>query len=122
MYGFLVDVKDPQMTRVVEIEDSLETYYNLLNCDCIDIVVRTIGRKEFDIVCDDEGLFKQFPRVSAVDKDCQPMLVGNLLFLHHNEEGEMTGLSEDDVEHLIKHLVIVGDERGVYHAVREVAY
>lgn len=122
MYGFLVDVKDPQMTRVVEIEDSLETYYNLLNCDCIDIVVRTIGRKEFDIVCDDEGLFKQFPRVSAVDKDCKPMLVGNLLFLHHNEEGEMTGLSEDDVEHLIKHLVLVDDERGLYHAVREVAY
>lgn len=122
MYGFLVDVEDPQMTRGVEIEDSLATYYNLLNCDCIDIVVRTIGGKEFDIVCDDEGLFKQFPRVSAVDEKSRPMLVGNLLFLHHNEEGEMTGLSEDDVEHLIKHLVTVGDERGVYHAVREVAY
>lgn len=89
----------------VGIEDALHTYYDLLDCTCIDIVERKVGDKWFDIVVDDEGLLVGKP-VMAVEEDGTPMLVGNLLFCHHDEEGSLTGLEEGDAELLERHLGI----------------
>lgn len=81
----------------VNIEGTLDEYYNLIECDCIDIVTRRIGDTYFDIICDDEGLLKDNPRVSAVDLNGNPMLVGNLIFSHTNDEGETTAITDDDI-------------------------
>lgn len=40
------------------IENSLDGYYKALDCDIIDITMRTVGNKRYDIICDDEGLLK----------------------------------------------------------------
>lgn len=77
--------------------ETLEDYYQYLECDCFDIARRRIGGKYFDIFCDDVGLFHDDPTVSAVDKDGHPMLVGNLIIANHDEMGEATGLSDDDI-------------------------
>ncbi len=98
MKVYLVDVKNEE-SKVVDIVDSLDTYYDLLDCDCIDIVQRTIGGKRFDIICDDEGLLNGNPKISAINNLGQPMLVGNLIICH-SEYGEMVGLEDEDVQHL----------------------
>ena len=101
---YLIDVKN-NGTDVVY-ADGLEDYYKLIDCRCIDIVSRRIGDKVYDIICDDEGLFSENRRVSAVDSKRQPMLVGNLLIAGlADEEGHLTNLTDEDVEHIEKNLM-----------------
>lgn len=68
----------------IEIEPSLEEYYRLLDCLCIDIVVRRVGGIVFNIVLDDEGLLKP-NRVGGVARDCEELLAGNLLLFGVDE-------------------------------------
>ena len=100
MRAVLVNVYD-EYAKEVEIKDELDEYYELLNCSTIDIVSRKIGRKWFDIVCDDEGLLKQNPKISAIDNLGSPMLVGNLIILHNDGEGGMAGLDQKDSKYVL---------------------
>lgn len=97
--GVLLDtVKDK--VEVVEFEPTLENYYRMLHCDMIEIAVRKIGvrnGKVFDIVCDEEGLFKPDNKISAINDLGKVMLVGSLLVVGlADEEGDETSLSEAD--------------------------
>ena len=93
--GYLIDPMG--RAEPCTIPDSLEGYYKLLNCDTIDIVSRKIGCKYYDIVCDDEGLFKDQVKVSAVDGNGQAMLVGKLFICKHDGHGNEVGLDDDDI-------------------------
>lgn len=101
MKGYLVDVNNGTANEV-ETNGSLEEYYKLLDCDCIDIVTRKIGGKYFCIVCDDEGLFVENPKISAIDSEGAPLLVGNLLVLNNGDDGDLHGLNESDIAILKK--------------------
>lgn len=103
MRAFLIDQKE-RVAKGIDIIPELDEFYEALNCDTIDIVVRKVDGLEFDIVCDDEGLFKGPAIPSAYTAQGNPALVGNLLFCHHNSDGELTELSEDDVLWLQAHL------------------
>ena len=95
---FLITAEETKVVKASELED----YYRLIGCDCIDIVARKIGDKYLEIICDDEGLLKENPRISAVDKNMKPALVGNLLIAGStDEDGELTSLTDKDIE-LIK--------------------
>jgi len=109
--GFLVDVSDSPKAELVEVEnDSLEQLYKILNCDCIDIVVRSIGGIEFDIVCDDNGLLIDNPRVSA-NSDIFGSLFGNLFVCHHDYDGNLTSISEEDLKNIQDHMGIsIGED------------
>lgn len=95
--AYLIDVNN-RSARRVEITPSLSDYYEYLDCDCIDITARAIGGRYFDIIVDDEDLLKRNPIPSAFDADGHPALVGNLLVVNHNSEGEETSLTESDIE------------------------
>lgn len=88
--------------RKIEITPSLDTYYKLLNCDCIDIATRRIAGKLFDIICDDEALLRSNPRVSCVDGKLYPMLCGSLLFCHHDDEGNTTVITDAEAAFILK--------------------
>lgn len=103
MKTVLLNVYD-NTAEVIEIIDDLRAYYEKLDCDCIDIVMRKIGGKWFDVMCDDEGLFREPQKISAINDMGQPMLVGNLMFFHHDDEGNLTGLDAEDVEHIRRHI------------------
>ena len=100
--GVLLDAYEKRADRA-EIPDELNAYYRALDCSCIDIVSRRIGGKRFDIVCDDEGLFKEDCRISAFDRNWQPMLCGSL-FVCKSHEGELVGLTEAEVSHVLRHV------------------
>ena len=79
----------------------LEDYYELIGCDLIDIVTRKIGRKYYDVICDDEGLLQNDPLISAIDDLGQPMFVGGLIICGLvNDEGENTDLTSRDIKYI----------------------
>ena len=94
--GFLIDVQKSN-PYIAEIDGSLSSYYQILGCDTFDITSRRIGENYYDIYCDDEGLLKSNPIVSAISSDRQPMLVGNLFVTKTNDEGETISLTDEEI-------------------------
>lgn len=85
-----------------DIENELDTFYEIIGCRCIDIARRKVGGKYFDIIVDDEGLLKDSPRCTAVDtKTFDSMLFGTLIFTNTDDEGNTVELSDEDIK-LIK--------------------
>ena len=103
--GYLVDVWNGTAGPVT-IDKSLESYYKILGCDCIDIVSRVIGRdrREFDIICDDEALCKEEVKISAIDCKGEAMLCSNLFVVKFDGVDDVTDLTEDDIKYIAKHI------------------
>lgn len=106
--GVLVDV-NAGTVKEATIEANLDSYYKALDCTCIDIAVRKLGPYQFDIICDDEGMLKDNARVSATGPLGQPMLVGNLFFCHHDEEGNMTSLHPEEITFILSRVIYLLD-------------
>lgn len=104
---FLLDVYNENFSTIDIEPDDLDALYEKLNCRCIDIVTRTIDGKQFDIVCDAEGPIHEPRKISAVDKNCKPVLVGNLIFAHHDAEGNLTGLEDGDMMTLLMNIGVI---------------
>ena len=108
--GYLIDVQN-EKAGAVTIQHGLTAYYQLLNCRCIDMVSRRIGKQAqrcYTIICDDEGLFAPDPQISAIDSLGQVMLVGNLLVVKVDADGETQSLDDDDIRYLQKHTLLFG--------------
>lgn len=110
MKVLLIDT-DTLQPQVVETAGGLQEWYRLIKCDLIDIVSRKIGGRYYDIIVDDEGLFKGGAKVTALDTQQQPLLVGNLVICNHDGEGGETSLTDEDIE-LIKQQLVVLTEAG----------
>lgn len=111
--GVLVDV-EKETAGIVEIPDELDEFYRILNCDCIDIPMRRIGyrKQKFNIICDDEGLFKNPQKISAIDNLGQPQLVGNLFIVGGTDlEGNLTSLSADDAAYVLAKVQKMGTRK-----------
>lgn len=106
MKTLLLDVFSEKV-EVIDVEDDLQAFYDRLDCTCIDIVQRKIGRKWFDVMCDDEGLFRDPQKISAIDNYGRPMLVGSLMFFHNDGEGNLVGLSDEDIKYIKDRIVIM---------------
>lgn len=108
--GYFVDAINRKAQELTA-EDTLESWYKIINCDTIDITCRRIGEevdaKYFNFICDDEGLLKGFPTVTAISSDNQPMLVGNLFICNDDGEGNLTSLSDDDISIIEKNIKTV---------------
>ena len=99
---------DVENRKVKEVEvNGLEDYYRMIDCRMIDIVRRSIGGKDYNIICDDEGLLKDNITISAINKDWQEMLVGNLIICGFEKLGELTSLTDEDIAHIKKRIIQV---------------
>lgn len=96
---------------VVNIPDELDVFYKLLSCDCIDITVRRIGlrgQKAYEIICDDEGLFKDPQKISAIDSSGQAQLVGSILITGPaDSEGNLTSLTVPDINYIFSKIQLL---------------
>lgn len=103
--------------------ESLQDFYDALKCDCFDVAYRRIGDKYFDIFVDDNGLFVDDPIPSALNGVGKPMLVGNLVFAHHDAEGNTTSLSDDDIAYIKDHAVgAMTSKRAMWTAIYPVEF
>ena len=98
----LLDVENNELKTVEA--NGLDDYYKYLNCRTIDIVYRKINDVECNIICDDEGLLKQNPKVSAVDITGKPILVGNLLVASGKvtDDGELIEPTPEEIQHFME--------------------
>jgi len=91
----------------------LPNMYALLNCGCIDIVTRMFGDYALDIVCDDEGLFKEDNKVSILTfsgKQLVEQIVGNVFICKANDEGESVSLTEEETQAVLTQVGILKSE------------
>lgn len=91
--------------------DALDDFYRELDAEPFDIARRNIGGRYYDIFVDDIGLFREDPVVSAINAQGEPMLVGNLIFTNHNEQGETISLSDEDIAGILHSVVRVYTEK-----------
>ena len=123
--GFLIDVYGGRGCKELVFLDTLEDIRKILDVEMIDVAVRKIGNFTYDIICDDGGLLKDSLPSAVTEKD-EVQLVGNLLLVNHDEEGNFTSLTDEQIEDLGKHLVMAmmaykGDTR-VYGLLKGVEY
>lgn len=104
--GVLIDPENG-IAEVRTLEESLDSFYSALHCTCIDIVNRTIGiganRKQYVIICDDEGLLKDGNFTSAIDRDHHPMLVGSLFVCKDGQDHSLASLTDEEVDHVMSY-------------------
>ena len=67
---------------------------------------------DIDIYADDEGLLKADPKISMLvlnreHGNIESVLVGNLVFLSHDEEGNTKGLTQEQLDFIYEHLARV---------------
>ncbi len=89
--------------RAIDEADTLNEYYHLLGCQCIDMVEIDVDGYSYDVVCDDEGLFRE-PMVPALYISEEQVLFGSLAFVKIDEEGYTVGLNKDDIERLLHYI------------------
>jgi len=111
MKSVLLDVIN---NTIAEVDAStLDDYYRLLGCTTVDIVGRKIGGKWYDIICDDEGTFVENPKISAINEDGEPMLVGSLLITGPVDyrHGVSKDLKDDDIKNIFKSVTLVNTRK-----------
>ena len=89
--------------RGIDEADTLNEYYRLLGCQCIDMVPIDVDGYSYDVVCDDEGLFRE-PMVPTLYISEEQVLFGNLAFVKSDEEGYTVGLDKEDIERLLRYI------------------
>ena len=89
--------------RAIDEADTLNEYYHVLGCQCIDMVSIDVDGYSYDVVCDDEGLFRA-PMVPTLYISEEQVLFGNLAFVKIDEEGYTVGLDKEDIERLLRYI------------------
>lgn len=106
MQVIYLNVADNQPPEARQIKDDLQTYYDLIECNAIDIMRRKIGKRYFRIIYDDEGLLVENPKISAISNLGEIRLVGNLVICSDmvTESGDLVGLSDEEAEYIRKRI------------------
>ena len=100
--GVLLDVYKNRAVKAVEFEDTLEAIYELLDVDYIDVAVRKLGKHEYDFIVDDEGLYHEGGATPSVfGLDGKPLLVGNVLIVNNDGEGNFASLTKEQVNDIL---------------------
>lgn len=94
---------------LAEVANSLEVEQAYVNYNephgLITVVALTDG---IDIIANDEGKLRNFPINRFLVSDdgvVLDMLVGNIMCVRHNSEGEFTSIKEDDIPIIESHLI-----------------
>ncbi len=114
--------------ELMTIEDKLEVFYGLIGCRTIDIVERRFGGVMFDVVCDDEALLREvvglptslwFGRKEKGERTgVLEGLYGTLLLCHHDDKGELTSATAQDLLAIQRSYIEVGtgEESDIFYA------
>jgi hypothetical protein len=78
MQVLIVDAKHNTI-KETNINDNLETFYEIIGTDCVSIIGRKINGKMTQIICDEEGKLKAHQYISALSEEMNESLVGNLI-------------------------------------------
>ena len=84
--------------RMVTIPNNLQSFYELLNVNVIDIVEYKIEGQYYDIIVDDEGLLKEGTLPSASTINGSVMLFGPIFICRSDKQGNECSIKEGELE------------------------
>ena len=94
-----------------EVDNTLEAEQRYVNYDEPHGLITVLSiTDEIDVIANDEGKLMNYPINRFVVDDMggvYDMLVGNLMCVRHNSEGEFTSIREEDIPVIEKHLVAI---------------
>lgn len=92
-----------------EVENSLEAEQRYVNYDEPHGLITVLSiTDEIDVIANDEGKLKNYPINRFVVDDMggvYDMLVGNLMCVRHNSDGEFTSIREEDIPVIESYLI-----------------
>ena len=101
----------PNGVEVKEVKNDYRAFKEVIEITSpIDCITRTIGDVEYDIWCDDEGLFKDDLEVVAISKNSGEVIVGNVM-VANSKDGEATSLTDEDIERIEDNLFVVTEKK-----------
>lgn len=121
MRAYYIDTQTDKY-EVIDVEPKLDEYHRLIHCDCIDIVMREVQGRKYNIVLDDEGLLKP-NRISATSVDAdlfgnQERLAGSLLIFGVDKiEYDLRSLTDDEVKQIKRRIIDARFADGSKHPV-----
>ena len=74
------------LIKKTTIDYNVQTFYDIINTDSISVLGRYINGKMTQIICDEEGKLKQHQYISAISKENNETLVGNLIIKSTDHE------------------------------------
>ena len=96
---------------LAEVDNTLEAEQRYVNYDEPHGLITVLSiTDEIDVIANDEGKLMNYPINRFVVDDMggvYDMLVGNLMCVRHNSEGEFTSIREKDIPVIEKHLVAI---------------
>lgn len=104
--GFLIDVYNKKQAAEIEFEDTLDNIYKILDVETIDVACLKVEGHRYDFVVDDEGLFKNDAIPSVLDGAGNVLLVGNVLVVNSNDDGDFVSLTDEEIKNLKNHIYI----------------
>ena len=91
--------------RYISPDNVLKDLYKILNCQLVTCTEIEVNGKLFDVWSDDEALLKDRPAPNLyIDDDL--IIFGSVAFAKADDEGNLAGLSRDDV-HLLWDFALV---------------
>lgn len=102
---------DKLQPEIIETEGGLPEWYRLIGCNFLCKVSWKIGGKYFDIIADDEGLYRNDIEATILNKDQEPLLFGNIVVCNHNNEGRKASLTDEEIS-LLKDQIVILKESG----------
>lgn len=99
----------------MEITDELATYYTLIDCDTIDMVVKKIGDRYYNVVCDDVALYDPDFIITMIDPDYKDDIIAGTIVITGlaDADGNLTDLTDDDAKNISNHIHLCIQERSV---------
>lgn len=100
--------------HVIRMRDSLERWYELLECRCIEIH-KLDQMSDVDFICDEEGKLVENPQANFYWPWGRDILTGIVAFAHDNiNDSDMGDLTEEDIDHIVRFLndyAVINDHR-----------
>lgn len=94
---------------LAEVDNTLDAEQRYVNYDEPHGLITVLSiTDEIDVIANDEGKFKNLPINRFLISDdgvVLDMLVGNIMCVRHNSEGEFTSIKEDDIPIIESHLI-----------------
>lgn len=86
---------------LAEVDNTLEAEQRYVNFDEPHGLITVVSiNDDIDVICNDEGKLRNFPINRFLVSDAGvvlDMLVGNIMCVRHNSEGEFTSIREEDI-------------------------
>lgn len=94
---------------LAEVDNTLEAEQAYVNYNKPHGLITVVSiNNDIDIIANDEGKLNNFPINRFLVSDAGvvlDMLVGNIMCVRHNEEGEFTSIREEDIPVIESHLI-----------------